>query len=623
MPKINKVSNITKDAIKRKSAYSLPDRPSDMGMKPEDIKRAFWQPVVDVTSSAISEIDRVVDEANQINQDINESIDSHFADIENPHNVTKEQIGLGKCNNTSDMDKPMSNPQQQALIAHDKAVNSHADIRELMQDELKKKVAINDIVDNFNSTDTAKPLSANRGKILYEMIDTTTSKVDESIKNISLNSSNGVLTITKTNGESLIIDLPIEYIVKSGHYNAETKNIELVLDNGEKIIIPVAALVNEYYDDNETITRYVDYSDGNKIKFKISNFMLNVIGQSTNAKHTHDNMNTLNEIDTPFTTSLKSIYDSYDSKIVSLRNDVNNISTNASGIIIRTAEEWKIENPVLDIGQFGYDSTRKFTKIGDGITTWDRLALFQTKSEPNFSTDSWEAINQYAESGTAQEIYHVGDEKIIELSTGEQITLVILGFNHDDKSDGGKAGITIGMKDILSVKYKWNKVSYSGGNTGGTIEGWQGCELRTITLPNLFSQLPTDLTNVIKAVNKKTSAGNNSTDIVITSDKLWMFSLVEIYSSTALKRTGEENIRYAVETYIEEGEQYEYWRINIGEQQDPKNSADKLHKKGVWWLRSAQIHSAMHVYAWYMHTLGRVGYTNAWSEHGILFAFCV
>ena len=186
MPKINKVSNITKDAIKRKSAYSLPDRPSDMGMKPEDIKRAFWQPVVDVTSSAISEIDRVVDEANQINQDINESIDSHFADIENPHNVTKEQIGLGKCNNTSDMDKPMSNPQQQALIAHDKAVNSHADIRELMQDELKKKVAINDIVDNFNSTDTAKPLSANRGKILYEMIDTTTSKVDESIKNISL-----------------------------------------------------------------------------------------------------------------------------------------------------------------------------------------------------------------------------------------------------------------------------------------------------------------------------------------------------------------------------------------------------------------------------------------------------
>ena len=98
-------------------------------------------------------------------------------------------------------------------------------------------------MDNFNSTDTAKPLSANRGKILYEMIDTTTSKVDEWIKNISLNSSNGVLTITKTNGESLIIDLPIEYIVKSGHYNAETKNIELVLDNGEKIIIPVAALV--------------------------------------------------------------------------------------------------------------------------------------------------------------------------------------------------------------------------------------------------------------------------------------------------------------------------------------------------------------------------------------------
>ena len=55
--------------------------------------------------------------------------------------------------------------------------------------------------------------------------------------------------------------------------------------------------------------------------------------QSTNAKHTHDNMNTLNEIDTPFTTSLKSIYDSYDSKIVSLRNKCSNWYDNLFSII--------------------------------------------------------------------------------------------------------------------------------------------------------------------------------------------------------------------------------------------------------------------------------------------------
>lgn len=65
MTKINKVDEATKVAIKRKSAYSLPNRPSEQGMKADDIKKAFWQPVIDVTNSTLSELDRVVDETNR------------------------------------------------------------------------------------------------------------------------------------------------------------------------------------------------------------------------------------------------------------------------------------------------------------------------------------------------------------------------------------------------------------------------------------------------------------------------------------------------------------------------------------------------------------------------------
>lgn len=36
----------------------------------------------------------------------------HTSDVNNPHNVTKEQIGLGNVNNTSDTDKPISTAQQ-------------------------------------------------------------------------------------------------------------------------------------------------------------------------------------------------------------------------------------------------------------------------------------------------------------------------------------------------------------------------------------------------------------------------------------------------------------------------------------------------------------------------------
>lgn len=66
MAKIKKVSAETKAAIRRKSAYTLPNNPTDSGYKADDIRRAFWQPIVDISQSAIAEVDRVVDEINEI-----------------------------------------------------------------------------------------------------------------------------------------------------------------------------------------------------------------------------------------------------------------------------------------------------------------------------------------------------------------------------------------------------------------------------------------------------------------------------------------------------------------------------------------------------------------------------
>lgn len=40
---------------------------------------------------------------------------SHISNLDNPHNVTKQQIGLGNVDNTSDMNKPISTAVQQAL----------------------------------------------------------------------------------------------------------------------------------------------------------------------------------------------------------------------------------------------------------------------------------------------------------------------------------------------------------------------------------------------------------------------------------------------------------------------------------------------------------------------------
>ena len=55
---------------------------------------------------------------------VRQELDSHIEDLINPHQVTKGQIGLGNVDNTADLDKPVSNSTQAAIIS---AVTTKAD----------------------------------------------------------------------------------------------------------------------------------------------------------------------------------------------------------------------------------------------------------------------------------------------------------------------------------------------------------------------------------------------------------------------------------------------------------------------------------------------------------------
>ncbi len=77
--------------------------------------------------------------------------------------------------------------------------------------------------------------------------------IKELFKNVTYNAANGVLSFTRNNGTIVTVDLPLELIVSSGHYDSTTKSIILVLANNEELSIPVSDLVNEYYADNTTL----------------------------------------------------------------------------------------------------------------------------------------------------------------------------------------------------------------------------------------------------------------------------------------------------------------------------------------------------------------------------------
>ena len=64
--RVSPISEETRYAIKRKSAYSLPQNPSERGMGADEIKKAFYAPVTETASSVLSELDRVIQETNEV-----------------------------------------------------------------------------------------------------------------------------------------------------------------------------------------------------------------------------------------------------------------------------------------------------------------------------------------------------------------------------------------------------------------------------------------------------------------------------------------------------------------------------------------------------------------------------
>ncbi len=169
---------------------------------------------------------------------IRTSLQEHISDKTNPHNVTKEQLAIGNVDNTSDIDKPVSTAQQNALdtalSTHNTSDSSHNDMRLLISglttrlnaladsddttlDQLSEivayiknnksiidgittsKVNVSDIIDNLTTSSTDKALSAKQGQILKEMINSLT-KEDIGLGNVENKNSAAIRSeLTKEN----------------------------------------------------------------------------------------------------------------------------------------------------------------------------------------------------------------------------------------------------------------------------------------------------------------------------------------------------------------------------------------------------------------------------------------
>lgn len=246
---------------------------------------------------------------------------------------------------------------------------------------------------------------------------------------------------------------------------------------------------------------------------------------------------------------------------------------------------------------------------------------------------SWSEISAISKAGKAASIFHVGQEKKITLSTGESVTAVILGFNHDDLAAGGKAGITFGLKNCLKTGYNMNS---SDTNSGG----WTSSAMRT-RMSTFKGYLPSELQSAIRTVTKKTSAGAQSTTINSTSDDLFLFSHVEVFG-TNFRTQADSVTAYSV---AGEGKQYEFYKGKTWISSFKKTTVDSFGTardytantyyqensyKGLgetatsaisWWLRSPC--AGISNYFCYVNGIGNVYTSTASISIGVCFGFCV
>lgn len=232
------------------------------------------------------------------------------------------------------------------------------------------------------------------------------------------------------------------------------------------------------------------------------------------------------------------------------------------------------------------------------LTNWFGLAKAPIKDSvndyswgelSNISSQISDADDEYDAISIAKKYHLVNDDekldgsqvKDLTLSDGTVAQVQIAGIYHDDLADGsGKAGLTFIFKNGLTN----HTVNSSNTNSGG----WEKSQVRTWLADEGIAMLPADLQNQIKNVKKKTNntgKTESTSSVTTTSDKLWLFSPVELFGITDFYKDGDA---YCNAILNAEGEKYKLFRDSNTAMGKNNNILAKQFNNTVcaWWTRS-------------------------------------
>lgn len=208
--------------------------------------------------------------------------------------------------------------------------------------------------------------------------------------------------------------------------------------------------------------------------------------------------------------------------------------------------------------------------------------------------DSWTQIGNAIDNGSYKTKYKVGWYKPLNLGNQGIINMQIVAMDEDVLTAGGTAPLTFIGMELLKTDRRMNA-------TGTNANGWAETQMRKTYLPNTILPLINSAVRMrIQEVNK-TYYDFTTDSTLISSDKLWIPSMREIYSNEE-----DSGVKYS-----------SIYKDSNSRKKHKVNSTSNT----FYWLRSA--YSSSDSRFWYVINTGGGDSLRAAAASGVCLGFCL
>lgn len=467
--------------------------------------------ILDSTSAAFTE-------------EIKSDFDSHIANTDNPHNVTKEQLNLSAIDNTSDLDKPVSTAQRAAIDNSLVEAKSYTDTKlselnfvtedslnlrlsEKVDKEDGKGLSSNDFTNEYKSN-LELNTSSRHNHTNKDILDNTTASFTLKLSDkISQNSTDIVSHVNNTNNPHSVTKDQV------GLNNVDnTRDIDKPVSTSQNAAISAALSEAKSYTDTQLESKdfiskdlfdsqmllKVDKEAGKSLSENdFTNELKTNLEQNTSARHSHDNKSILDAVTEPFTVELKSKIDLVSKSSQSHINDKQNphaVTKNQIGLgnVDNTSD---LNKPVSTAqSQAIAESLASAKSYSDSL-----VANLDFVTEENLTSKLNLKVDKEDGKGLSENDFTNTDKNNLDLNTSER-------HNHSNKDilDEITAAFTAELKNEFELKYS------------KPLDGIPESDLSADVISKLNAGTSSGSIDIIKVNNKPLLVEDNTVNIDLT-----------------------------------------------------------------------------------------------------------